>query len=188
MPPFLSGFSLIACTKLKPSLVWTTPADSAAAGITTAHTTVRIIVRKNCGASGSRSLVPSIELHSGILLISEVRVQHFPTLDERPRTHCVRPPSSRTQQYLSSLARRQPSCTPERTRRTRDHTRLLQPRPWPPRHGVPSAKVTADWTRSQALATMGSAKSSSVGMMCSCLLYTSPSPRDRQKSRMPSSA
>ena len=24
--------------------------------------------------------------------------------------------------------------------------------------------------------------------MCSCLLYTSPSPRDRQKSRMPSSA
>ena len=26
------------------------------------------------------------------------------------------------------------------------------------------------------------------GMICSCLLYTSPSPRDRQKSRMPSSA
>ena len=25
-------------------------------------------------------------------------------------------------------------------------------------------------------------------MMASCLLYTSPSPRDRQKSRMPSSA
>ena len=24
--------------------------------------------------------------------------------------------------------------------------------------------------------------------LCSCLLYTSPSPRDRQKSRMPSSA
>ena len=94
MPPFLSGFSLIACTKLKPSLVWTTPADSAAAGITTAHTTVRIIVRKNCGASGSRSLVPSIELHSGILLISEVRVQHFPTLDERPGglTVCARRP------------------------------------------------------------------------------------------------
>ena len=60
MPPFLSGFSLIACTKLKPSLVWTTPADSAAAGITTAHTTVRIIVRKNCGASGSRSLVRAV--------------------------------------------------------------------------------------------------------------------------------
>ena len=25
------------------------------------------------------------------------------------------------------------------------------------------------------------------GLMCNCLLYTSPSPRDRQKSRMPSS-
>ena len=28
----------------------------------------------------------------------------------------------------------------------------------------------------------------SVGYYCGCLLYTSPSPRDRQKSRMPSSA
>ena len=27
-----------------------------------------------------------------------------------------------------------------------------------------------------------------VGQLCDCLLYTSPSPRDRQKSRMPSSA
>ena len=27
-----------------------------------------------------------------------------------------------------------------------------------------------------------------VGIKCNCLLYTSPSPRDRQKSRMPSSA
>ena len=27
-----------------------------------------------------------------------------------------------------------------------------------------------------------------VGVWCNCLLYTSPSPRDRQKSRMPSSA
>ena len=27
-----------------------------------------------------------------------------------------------------------------------------------------------------------------IGMLVSCLLYTSPSPRDRQKSRMPSSA
>ena len=26
------------------------------------------------------------------------------------------------------------------------------------------------------------------GELCNCLLYTSPSPRDRQKSRMPSSA
>ena len=29
---------------------------------------------------------------------------------------------------------------------------------------------------------------SALGPMLSCLLYTSPSPRDRQKSRMPSSA
>ena len=29
---------------------------------------------------------------------------------------------------------------------------------------------------------------SKVGLGCICLLYTSPSPRDRQKSRMPSSA
>ena len=27
-----------------------------------------------------------------------------------------------------------------------------------------------------------------VGLIATCLLYTSPSPRDRQKSRMPSSA
>ena len=27
-----------------------------------------------------------------------------------------------------------------------------------------------------------------IGYECACLLYTSPSPRDRQKSRMPSSA
>jgi len=27
-----------------------------------------------------------------------------------------------------------------------------------------------------------------VGLQCSCLLYTSPSPRDRTRSRMPSSA
>ena len=29
---------------------------------------------------------------------------------------------------------------------------------------------------------------SQASIVCSCLLYTSPSPRDRQKSRMPSSA
>ena len=28
----------------------------------------------------------------------------------------------------------------------------------------------------------------SIAVLCDCLLYTSPSPRDRQKSRMPSSA
>ena len=31
-------------------------------------------------------------------------------------------------------------------------------------------------------------KLSEIAKTCTCLLYTSPSPRDRQKSRMPSSA
>ena len=31
-------------------------------------------------------------------------------------------------------------------------------------------------------------KGSISNLLCTCLLYTSPSPRDRQKSRMPSSA
>ena len=34
----------------------------------------------------------------------------------------------------------------------------------------------------------GSGKSTFIRCINSCLLYTSPSPRDRQKSRMPSSA
>ena len=34
----------------------------------------------------------------------------------------------------------------------------------------------------------GSGKSTLIRCINSCLLYTSPSPRDRQKSRMPSSA
>ena len=34
----------------------------------------------------------------------------------------------------------------------------------------------------------GGARESALGRSESCLLYTSPSPRDRQKSRMPSSA
>ena len=35
---------------------------------------------------------------------------------------------------------------------------------------------------------INSAKDDAAGMAITCLLYTSPSPRDRQKSRMPSSA
>ena len=36
----------------------------------------------------------------------------------------------------------------------------------------------------------GAGKTTAIAIVCSlvCLLYTSPSPRDRQKSRMPSSA
>ena len=40
-----------------------------------------------------------------------------------------------------------------------------------------------NWSCSNGLRTRNKASS-----ICSCLLYTSPSPRDRQKSRMPSSA
>ena len=43
--------------------------------------------------------------------------------------------------------------------------------------------------RVQAVAMRGMGKESAFGAFCAgCLLYTSPSPRDRQKSRMPSSA
>ena len=35
---------------------------------------------------------------------------------------------------------------------------------------------------------LGSKESHRLVLTCNCLLYTSPSPRDRQKSRMPSSA
>ena len=35
---------------------------------------------------------------------------------------------------------------------------------------------------------MGLKKNEPIGMFCTCLLYTSPSPRDRTRSRMPSSA
>ena len=34
----------------------------------------------------------------------------------------------------------------------------------------------------------GAGKSTLIKILATCLLYTSPSPRDRQKSRMPSSA
>ena len=37
------------------------------------------------------------------------------------------------------------------------------------------------------LGVNGAGKSTTISIIC-CLLYTSPSPRDRQKSRMPSSA
>ena len=37
-------------------------------------------------------------------------------------------------------------------------------------------------------ARVASRKESVIGVLDTCLLYTSPSPRDRQKSRMPSSA
>ena len=46
-------------------------------------------------------------------------------------------------------------------------------------------------TKEQAeaiLSKLGIPSSVAINMFYNCLLYTSPSPRDRQKSRMPSSA
>ena len=40
----------------------------------------------------------------------------------------------------------------------------------------------------EALMTEGSVTRAANALFMTCLLYTSPSPRDRQKSRMPSSA
>ena len=50
-----------------------------------------------------------------------------------------------------------------------------------------SVKDTQDSTFTSGLSVIRSANSD-VGYINICLLYTSPSPRDRQKSRMPSSA
>ena len=54
-----------------------------------------------------------------------------------------------------------------------------------------SHAVALDPTTPIVIGTRGSGKSfwsSVLGQVDTCLLYTSPSPRDRQKSRMPSSA
>ena len=47
--------------------------------------------------------------------------------------------------------------------------------------------INTDGTRG-VLSNQGVELQNSSGVALSCLLYTSPSPRDRQKSRMPSSA
>ena len=54
--------------------------------------------------------------------------------------------------------------------------------PWARGRGVAQALLDASL---QAMAEAGQVVSA---MACSCLLYTSPSPRDRTRSRMPSSA
>ena len=49
--------------------------------------------------------------------------------------------------------------------------------------------ITLDAERARAAElTASSARGERAGPLHGCLLYTSPSPRDRQKSRMPSSA
>ena len=51
-----------------------------------------------------------------------------------------------------------------------------------------TAEITLTFFLAQALAFGGAFVASMLGSYYFCLLYTSPSPRDRQKSRMPSSA
>ena len=48
--------------------------------------------------------------------------------------------------------------------------------------------AASGWKNMQSDAAKLAAKWEVTGLLEGCLLYTSPSPRDRQKSRMPSSA
>ena len=62
-----------------------------------------------------------------------------------------------------------------------------------PREGVSAVPMTlADGTmvyvRTSPIESVSASDDNDRALSCSCLLYTSPSPRDRQKSRMPSSA
>ena len=51
-----------------------------------------------------------------------------------------------------------------------------------------TALLAAGWTAASAQTTPAPVNDTAVEEVVVCLLYTSPSPRDRQKSRMPSSA
>ena len=54
-------------------------------------------------------------------------------------------------------------------------------------HGEPDAATLA-LLQKCAVPLLAAATPRAVWLLADCLLYTSPSPRDRQKSRMPSSA
>ena len=57
------------------------------------------------------------------------------------------------------------------------------------RHGQPEWMLNDEYTRNPGLTELGVIQAKkSADQFPNCLLYTSPSPRDRQKSRMPSSA
>ena len=53
---------------------------------------------------------------------------------------------------------------------------------------VEGGNIEVNFSKEPIMIEIGSYMGESTMMFASCLLYTSPSPRDRQKSRMPSSA
>ena len=55
-------------------------------------------------------------------------------------------------------------------------------------HGPNNSKFEEGRLMQVLVAPIVSEKATMIGEKSNCLLYTSPSPRDRQKSRMPSSA
>ena len=65
---------------------------------------------------------------------------------------------------------------------------------WPVEHGGPGFTASQRYIFNMEMSLAGVPTSSPMGLkmvapvIMACLLYTSPSPRDRQKSRMPSSA
>ena len=55
-------------------------------------------------------------------------------------------------------------------------------------HTGPGVLLATNWADDTAKMIGGWMLLTSITLVYACLLYTSPSPRDRQKSRMPSSA
>ena len=50
------------------------------------------------------------------------------------------------------------------------------------------AVIVGNFVSKEALAAVGGSTAQLINLLIGCLLYTSPSPRDRTRSRMPSSA
>ena len=80
--------------------------------------------------------------------------------------------------YLRTPAR--PGQTPQ------DGRILLFEEPWPAELDSKLMVSEDGWNKS--VGTIAWSSGETTGLNVPCLLYTSPSPRDRQKSRMPSSA
>ena len=65
----------------------------------------------------------------------------------------------------------------------------MQVKPWVKTSLAPGSKVVTDYlNKSDLTKHLDAMGFHLVGYGCTCLLYTSPSPRDRTRSRMPSSA